>query len=237
MIWMLRRHRALAASGDRTVARWCSWWQSPLDLWFESTVSNPVDYDECLRTLSSAGRTTTRTAPPRPAQQGTRDRRRARAPRSSGATPPPRSPRSQSAAGVSVDTVYKAFGTKAVLTKHVYDVALAGDDEPIPLRERPEFRAIVAEPDPRQKVAIYAALARQIAGRLGPLLNDLLSSRGVDPDLDAFVHTIDNERLIGSASFVRHLADTGQPPFRPRHSTEPATSCGRSTHPRCTCCS
>ncbi len=50
-------------------------------------------------------------------------------------------------AGVSVETIYKAFGTKGALVKEVYDVTLVGGDEPVPLRSRPEFQAMVAEPD------------------------------------------------------------------------------------------
>ena len=40
------------------------------------------------------------------------------------------------AAGVSVETVYKAFGNKAKLVKACFDVAVAGDDEPISIMER-----------------------------------------------------------------------------------------------------
>ena len=35
-------------------------------------------------------------------------------------------------AGVSVETVYKAFGNKAGLLKAVFDVVIVGDDEPVP---------------------------------------------------------------------------------------------------------
>src|SRR5918997_474080 len=38
--------------------------------------------------------------------------------------------------GVSVETVYKAFANKAGLLKAMFDVAIVGDDEPIPLQER-----------------------------------------------------------------------------------------------------
>ncbi len=112
-------------------------------------------------------------------------------------------------AGVSAETVYKAFGSKAALTKQVYDVALAGDDEPVPMRDRPEIQAVVAEPDPHQKVARYAALARQLGARLGPLLAVLLGARASDPDLDTFARTTANERLAGTTALVGHLADTG----------------------------
>jgi AcrR family transcriptional regulator len=110
---------------------------------------------------------------------------------------------------VSVETVYKGFGSKAALTKQVYDVALAGDDEPVPMSERPEIKAIVDEPDPRKKVTRYAALARQLGERLGPLLAVLLRARGADPDLDAFAHTTADERLAGTGAIVRLLADAG----------------------------
>jgi AcrR family transcriptional regulator len=112
-------------------------------------------------------------------------------------------------AGVSAETVYKAFGSKAALTKQVYDVALAGDDEPVPMRDRPEIQAMLTEPDPRQKVARYAALARQLGARLGPLLAVLLGARAADPDLDAFARTTADERLVGTAALVGHLAEAG----------------------------
>jgi len=38
---------------------------------------------------------------------------------------------------VSAETVQKAFGTKAAFFKETYDVTLAGDDEPVPMLERP----------------------------------------------------------------------------------------------------
>ena len=43
-------------------------------------------------------------------------------------------------AGVSVETVYKAFANKAGLLKAVFDVTLAGDDEPVPMMDREEIR-------------------------------------------------------------------------------------------------
>jgi AcrR family transcriptional regulator len=112
-------------------------------------------------------------------------------------------------AGVSVETIYKGFGSKAALTKQVYDATLAGDDEPVPMSERPEIRAIVDEPDPRRKLALYAALARRLAERLGPLLAVLLRARGADPDLEVFARTTADERLAGCGPVVGMLASAG----------------------------
>ncbi|MFF5293978.1 TetR/AcrR family transcriptional regulator [Paractinoplanes globisporus] len=113
-------------------------------------------------------------------------------------------------AGVSVETVYKTFGTKAALIKDVYDVTLAGDDEPIPMIDRPEIQAVFAASDPRDKIARYATTARLVGERVGPLLAKLLAgARGGDPDLSRFRETINQERMAGAGGFVRHLAVTG----------------------------
>src|SRR5215216_4641214 len=50
-------------------------------------------------------------------------------------------------AGVSAESVYKGFGTKAALAKAVFDVVIAGDDEPVPVAERPAAQAMRDEPD------------------------------------------------------------------------------------------
>jgi AcrR family transcriptional regulator len=113
-------------------------------------------------------------------------------------------------AGVSVETVYKTFRTKAALIKDVYDVTLAGDDEPIPMIDRPEHQAVFAASNPRDKLARYAVAARRIGERVGPLLAKLLAgARGGDPDLLQFHETINQERMAGARSIVHHLAATG----------------------------
>src|SRR5262249_56395056 len=58
-------------------------------------------------------------------------------------------------AGVSAESVYKGFGTKAALAKAVFDLALAGDDEPVPVAERPAMQAGRDEPDRRGKIATF----------------------------------------------------------------------------------
>ena len=73
-------------------------------------------------------------------------------------------------AGVSVQTVYNAVGGKADIVKAVYDVALAGDDEPMPMSARPIFETIEAAPDGPSCLATYARLGREIFGRVGPLI-------------------------------------------------------------------
>ncbi|WP_250031402.1 TetR/AcrR family transcriptional regulator [Paractinoplanes maris] len=113
-------------------------------------------------------------------------------------------------AGVSAETVYKTFRSKAALIKDVYDVTLAGDDEPISMIDRPEHQAVFAAVGARDKLARYAYAARRIAERTGPLVAKLLAAaRGGDPELAEFRETINRERLTGAGGIVGHLAATG----------------------------
>src|SRR5918999_2387364 len=71
-------------------------------------------------------------------------------------------------AGVSAQTVYNSVGGKAEVVKAVYDVTLAGDEEPVPMSLRPEFRAVTEAADVGTWAAAYAAIARMIQQRVGP---------------------------------------------------------------------
>src|SRR3954454_16145106 len=46
-------------------------------------------------------------------------------------------------AGVAEKTMYLAFASKAALLRQVIQVAVQGDEAPIPLPERPDWRALV----------------------------------------------------------------------------------------------
>jgi len=113
------------------------------------------------------------------------------------------------AAGVSQETVYKRFGNKAGLLKDVYDVAMAGDEEAAPIGARPEAIAVREATDPAAAVAAYAALCRGLVGRAGGLMRVVAGARGGDPDLTAFITTVDAERLTGATLVTRLWAEHG----------------------------
>jgi AcrR family transcriptional regulator len=111
-----------------------------------------------------------------------------------------------SSAGVSAQTVYNAIGGKAAVVKAVYDVLLVGDDEPVAMQDRPEFRAMSQAPDREGFVRAYAALCATIYERVGPLLGVLLAQgAGGDAGLQEFVATIDRERRVGNTNALNAL--------------------------------
>jgi len=114
------------------------------------------------------------------------------------------------AAGVSGQTVYNAFGTKADLLKHVYDVTLVGDDEPVPFAQRPEIQALLAEPDQAEFLRGYLGVGLVLLERLGPLLDVVRAGAAAgNADLVAHLRTVDEERLRGVTGMVRRLTTLG----------------------------
>jgi AcrR family transcriptional regulator len=110
-------------------------------------------------------------------------------------------------AGVSVETVYKAFANKAGLLKAVFDVTLAGDDEPVPMMDREEIRRNQAEPDPHKKLQMYAEFYAERAARAVPFEVLARDAAAGDPAAAAIWSQMTQERLTGMTHFARHLHD------------------------------
>lgn len=112
-------------------------------------------------------------------------------------------------AGVSAETVYKAFTNKAGLLKAVFDIAIVGDDEPIPLLQREAIRANQAEPDPRKKLRMYGEFYATVAARAVPVQLLAREAAASDPAAAAVWRTILEERLTGMTHFATHLHEGG----------------------------
>jgi AcrR family transcriptional regulator len=114
-------------------------------------------------------------------------------------------------AGVVVETVYRIFGSKPGLFRAVVDALLAGGPTraDVAVEERPAIRAVIDEPDPHQKVALYAATQPGIHRRAGPLLRALRDAKASDPELQKLWGELEAWRRDGQARFVEHLAQRG----------------------------
>jgi AcrR family transcriptional regulator len=113
------------------------------------------------------------------------------------------------AAGVSAETVYKAFGSKASLAKAVFDVAVVGDDEDVPLADRDLIQRIQRDADPEHKLRLYAPHVADSAARTGPLLLVLRTAAATDAGAAAVWEQTQQERLSGMTQFAHHLAQGG----------------------------
>ena len=113
-------------------------------------------------------------------------------------------------AGVSAESIYKGFGTKATLAKAVFDVVIAGDSEPVPVADRPAVKAIRDEPDVRRKISLYVGGLAQRQARSAKVQILIRDGRHVDDSLAPIWATLNEEGLIGMTMLGRHLFDSGQ---------------------------
>nr|WP_246323765.1 TetR/AcrR family transcriptional regulator [Petropleomorpha daqingensis] len=113
-------------------------------------------------------------------------------------------------AGVSAESVYKGFGTKAALAKAVFDLAVAGDDEPVPVAERPAAAAVHDEPDVRRKIGLFVHGLAERQARSADVHALIRDGRHVDGSLQPVWEALEEEGLAGMTALGRHLLDTGQ---------------------------
>ena len=113
-------------------------------------------------------------------------------------------------AGVSKQTIYNSCGSKAALLKRLYDVRIAGDDEPVPIAQREAMREMRSRTDPRHLLAGYGDIAKSMLERIGPLMALAIQGAAAgDADLQALLETTDRERLIGATALAQHLGAMG----------------------------
>jgi AcrR family transcriptional regulator len=113
-------------------------------------------------------------------------------------------------AGVSAESVYKGFGTKAALAKAVFDLVIAGDDQPVPVAGRPAMQAVRDEPDVRRKIAMFAEGLAQRQARSAGVQILIRDGRHVDDSLAPVWAKLADEGLTGMTMLGRHLLGTGQ---------------------------
>jgi AcrR family transcriptional regulator len=113
-------------------------------------------------------------------------------------------------AGVSVETVYKTFTTKAGLLKALFDVSVAGDDDPIPMSQRDVIQQVLDAPEAARKIAIYTKHLASTMPRSAPV--QLLARDGAasSPDAATVWAQIRQETLTAMKMFAADLAKTGQ---------------------------
>lgn len=114
------------------------------------------------------------------------------------------------AAGVAVETVYAAYRNKPTLLRQVWYATFRGDEEDIRLLDRPEVRAILAEPDLVTRLRAHAVFVTPVFRRLTPLLRALQGAATSEPAAEAMLDEFDERRLDAAGHYARAAVATGQ---------------------------
>ena len=113
------------------------------------------------------------------------------------------------AADVAVQTVYFHFRNKATVLKEVVDVLAAGDDEPVPLLDRPWVRRMRDDPDGARALATWLHNTRAIFGRVAPVMKIVRDAAGSDPQMAAQWQANLAQRYAAQLAVIQQLADKG----------------------------
>jgi len=114
------------------------------------------------------------------------------------------------AAGVAVETVYAAFGTKAELLRRVWYVHFRGDEQDVTLYDRPEMQAILAEPDLVTRIRRHAEFVTAGNRRIAPLLDALTGAAVSEPGAAAMLAEWAERRMDVATRYARAAAATSQ---------------------------
>ena len=110
-------------------------------------------------------------------------------------------------AGVSVETVYKAFGGKPGLVRAIYDRGLVGP-EPVPAyRRADELRE--RETDPRAIMRNWGTIASEVSSIVSPIERLVRAAAASDPDMAALLQTHNDLRERRARHHARFLKERG----------------------------
>jgi AcrR family transcriptional regulator len=110
-------------------------------------------------------------------------------------------------AGVSAETIYKAFGGKPGLVRAICELALAGEG-PVSAETRSDDLQ-ASEPDPRRIIQGWGLLSAEIAPRVSPILLLLRAAAVTDPQMAALRTEIEASRLARMTANALRLHQAG----------------------------
>lgn len=112
-------------------------------------------------------------------------------------------------AGVALKTVYLAFGAKAGVLHALWDVRLGGDDQPIPVVDRPWYRQLLQGDDPHLLLGAAARQSRVVKERAGDVMRIIRQAAVTEPALADLWDRIETEFRAVLAGIAERLDALG----------------------------
>ncbi len=110
-------------------------------------------------------------------------------------------------AGVSVETIYKAFGGKPGLVRAIYDRGVRGEGRVSAYERSDQMRA--RETDPRTIMRRWGELTTEVAAQLTPIRLLIRAAAVTDAEIAVLLKDSDDERLDRMRHHAEFLADRG----------------------------
>jgi TetR/AcrR family transcriptional regulator, regulator of autoinduction and epiphytic fitness len=122
---------------------------------------------------------------------------------------------------VAVQTVYAVFGSKRELLRQLIERTIVGggdaNDDQVPITERTAAQSIAAEPDPRRRAELDAAISRSIIERIAPIVRVAAEASASDPELAEIMEAVKAARRQEMTTAARILVGPDRQPPDPEH--------------------
>jgi AcrR family transcriptional regulator len=118
------------------------------------------------------------------------------------------------ASGVPSATVYRLFPSKlrllqALFNSVLHEGAVAPDGMPAAAPDHPRLADLLAAQDPREQVAVFAGIAREVLSAGAQVYPILVTAAGSDPQAADLLAAYIRTRELGQGRLARSLADRG----------------------------
>ena len=110
-------------------------------------------------------------------------------------------------AGVSVETIYKAFGGKPGLVRAIYERGLSGR-QPIPAFQRSDAMREGTD-DPKTIMRNWGVLVSEVSSVVSPIVQLVRAAAVTDPDMAALLRTANDTREQRARHHARFLKQRG----------------------------
>lgn len=109
-------------------------------------------------------------------------------------------------AGVAVQTVYAAFGSKLEVLRQLFDISIAGDDADVALADRPEWRAWQSEQHVDNVLASFAKANLAVCERTADVVGVVGEAAGSHPEIARIWEQAEAGRYEDQRTLTDHLA-------------------------------
>jgi len=109
-------------------------------------------------------------------------------------------------AGVAPLTVFAIFGNKRSILAGLIKVSVGGDDQPIPLLQRPGPQSVLQEKDPTRQIYRFAGDITDILERVAPVFEIMRMAAKTEPEIADMLKNILEDRLYNLGIFVQHVS-------------------------------
>jgi len=112
-------------------------------------------------------------------------------------------------ADVAVQTLYYTFRTKGQLLREVVETTAAGEENPLPVPQRPWMREMLSSDSAQRVLALAIEHGTDIIERVAPLWPALHAAAASDPEVGLYWEGITVGRRAGVRQIVARLTELG----------------------------